>query len=202
MAGPKFLGQKPDRYFTAFRELVAAGELEANWPDFSLRSAGAGRLGFGIADALSQVCATVVGSCFYAATRFDPLLANHYAEVTIGDVDPANACGVGPAVRVGAAATGECYAASYHGSWRIYRIDASGTLHQIVNHVGPAPIRGERIRLEVEGTALRLFINGEQVAASTDATLAAGAPGLAVATVVGQPVNRNSITNFRCGEVA
>ena len=102
--------------------------------------------------------------------------ANQWSEVTIPTVPTTD--DVGPAVRI-AASEATYYVAPVYPDGRL-------AIYRSINHsfvqlhtTGPGvAVAGDRVRLEVEGTVLRVFKNGVLMGEVVDGAIVAGAPGL------------------------
>ena len=113
------------------------------------------------------------GVAFWSARTWP---ANQWSEVTVPTVPTTD--DVGPAVRIAASEATYYLAAVY---W-----DGRLAIHRSINHsfvqlhtTGPGVVvAGDRVRLEAEGTVLRVFKNGVLMGEAVDDAIAAGAPGV------------------------
>jgi len=107
---------------------------------------------------------------WWNATTF---AANHFAEVTITTVS-SNAF-IGPAVRV---SSGGNYYGFYGDNASRYLISVVGGTWTQLATLGTGFANGDVVRLEVEGTTLRAYINSVLWTSLTDSSLSSGSAGL------------------------
>jgi hypothetical protein len=120
------------------------------------------------------------GVAFWSAATFP---ANQWAEVTLPTVPTTD--DIGPAVRIAATVATYYVAPSYpNGRLAIYRaIDHAFT--QLFTTASGFVVAGDRVRLEVEGTTLRVFKNGVLVGQAVDDAITTGAPGIVLDDMTG-----------------
>ena len=101
---------------------------------------------------------------------------DQYSHVTILAVEQGGATGPGPAVRLASAAlTG--YVVYCDVSIHLYKLVAGAYTGLGVNNV-PSPSPNDLIRVEAQGTTIRVFQNGVQAISVTDTSIASGNAGL------------------------
>lgn len=96
----------------------------------------------------------------------------------------------------GALAAYTCYVAVANGTDSIIQKFVAGTGTGLASG-GPAFAAGDVIRLEVKGTALTLFKNGNVVLTATDSAIASGYAGIA-----GYSATNRAVDNWEGGEIA
>ncbi len=129
-----------------------------------------------------------------------PAGADQYSEITYSQ-DPGSSSWVGVTTRVQSAANGSCYLAiAFGGGVRLYRVEDSGGLSftQLASANADIAAAPRRLRLESQGNTHRVYLNGVQVLNSSEATYAAGQPGIAAAVFGGPTVN---ILSFEGGAI-
>jgi len=111
------------------------------------------------------------GIAYWGANDFE---ADHHAEVAYAGANPASG---GPAVRVDTQGRGY-YLFGNGAGWQLWRYDGGASFTALSSQVNMSTGAGQTVRLEAEGDALTAYVNGAEIISETDATYAAGAPGV------------------------
>ena len=143
----------------------ANGALGSNWSS----SGGAAAYTI-VSNTAASSNAQVEEAVWWNATTF---AADHFAEVTITTVS-SNAF-IGPAVRV---SSGGNYYGFYGDNASRYLISVVGGTWTSLATTGTGFTNGDVVRLEVEGTTLRAYINSVLLTSVTDSSLSSGSAGL------------------------
>ncbi len=143
----------------------ANGALGSNWSS----SGGAAAYTI-VSNTAASSNAEVEEAVWWNATTF---AADHFAEVTITTVS-ANAF-IGPAVRI---SSGGNYYGFYGDNSARYLIRVVGGTWTSLATTGTGFANGNVVRLEVEGTTLRAYINGVLWTSTTDSNLSSGSAGI------------------------
>lgn len=127
--------------------------------------------------------------------------ADQYAQVTLVSPDAAGGLGegYGPAVRITSAASGTFYRLMGNGSGYQLWKSITGSFTSVTSGTGTTFANGDVLRLEVQGTTLRMFKNGVQFGGDqTDASIATGHAGMAYSSTESSTAG---VDNFEGGDL-
>lgn len=103
---------------------------------------------------------------------------NYYVEVVARSADSANA--TGPAARLAASSTNTYYAYIIFGGDRAYLVEITAGSEAILDTGSTVTANTNyTLRLEVDGSTIRGYLNGVLDVEATDASLSSGPPGIA-----------------------
>ena len=149
------------------------GALGANW-------VGAGGTGSGCERSSNQARASATGTLNINCRASGTFANDQFAEVIVVNIEAItnDGVGAGPLVRGSDAGSFTGYWVLFSGNWLTLQKRVGGTNTTLLDQAATVT-PGDLMRLEAEGTALRVYINGGLQASTTDSDLASGRPGIA-----------------------